>query len=379
MAEIKKIAMIPARMGSKRVKNKNIRLIQGKPMISYVIEAVKEAGCFDEIYVNSESDLIGRIAESMGVNFYKRDDKYASDTATNDEFVFDFISNIKSDFLIQILPTSPFITPQEIRNFTKKLIDQSPRCDTLISVKEEQISCVYKGEPINFKRKEKLPPSQEVTPVQVYATSLMGWETLAFKNRVGFFEAAYHGGFGTGKVEYFPIKGYSTIDIDNEEDFVLAEAVAKALKSEPKEPEYYNEKESIEADVPSILAKDGVELNDLFDCNNERVSIPEIITNKPKDKSWSKRLVDNENNSATLIHQMPSEGNRRHYHDNWNEWWYIVQGQWMWEIEGKEVVVKEGDFVYIEKGKWHQITAIGEYPAIRLAVSRADVNHIYQK
>ena len=45
--------MIPARAGSKRIKNKNIRELNGKPLIGYVIEACIEANCFDEIYVNS--------------------------------------------------------------------------------------------------------------------------------------------------------------------------------------------------------------------------------------------------------------------------------------------------------------------------------------
>ena len=57
----KTIAMIPARMGSKRVPKKNIRLLNGTPLISYIIRAAKESGCFDEIYVNSE----------LGVGAYK--------------------------------------------------------------------------------------------------------------------------------------------------------------------------------------------------------------------------------------------------------------------------------------------------------------------
>ena len=375
MGDKRKIAMIPARLGSKRVKQKNIRLIQGKPLICYVIEAAKESECFDEIYVNSESDIIGEIAVNSGVKWYQRSEKLASDTATNDDFALDFFENIDCDVLYQLLPSSPFITPEEIRGFVQKMEEND--IQTLISVKEEQISCLFKGKPINFNPYRILPPSQNVVPVQVYATALMAWERDSFFENHKKYGATYHG--GDGIVAFFPLKGYSTIDIDNEEDFQIAEIIAQSLGTKKKEPEYYTNEERIEVDVPSILAKDGVELNDLFDCNNEKVSIPEIISSKPNDKSWSKRLVDNENNSATLIHQLPSEGNRRHYHDNWNEWWYIIQGQWVWEIEGKETVVKEGDFVYIEKGKWHQITAVGDSPAIRLAVSRADVNHIYQK
>ena len=132
----------------------------------------------------------------------------------------------------------------------------------------------------------------------------------------------------------------------------------------------------IEADVPSILKRDGVEKNDLFNCNKEIVSVPEIIKENGK-SSRSHRLVNTENNSATLISQMPGEGNRRHYHPNWNEWWYIVGGEWEWEIEGEIKRVKKDDVVFIEKNRLHKITAVGDEPAIRLAVSREDVEHIY--
>ena len=63
----KTIAMIPVRLGSKRVKNKNLRLIDGKPLISYVLETTIKSNIFDEIYINSESDIFEPIAKKYGV------------------------------------------------------------------------------------------------------------------------------------------------------------------------------------------------------------------------------------------------------------------------------------------------------------------------
>ena len=93
---MKVIAMIPARLGSKRVKNKNLRLLGGKPLIAHVIETVKETNIFDEIYINSESDVFKQIADSYGINFYKRPSELSTDEATNDDFTLDFMENIKS-------------------------------------------------------------------------------------------------------------------------------------------------------------------------------------------------------------------------------------------------------------------------------------------
>ena len=90
-------------------------------------------------------------------------------------------------------------------------------------------------------------------------------------------------------------------------------------------------KKRIEADVPSILEKDGVINNDLFDVNQEVVNIDDILRFAPA-PSWSKRIIDSSSNSATLICQNPGEGNREHYHPDWNEWWYIIDGEWEWDI-----------------------------------------------
>lgn len=139
-----------------------------------------------------------------------------------------------------------------------------------------------------------------------------------------------------------------------------------------------NKNERSETFVPTILKNDGV-INNNFDNENQPITnIDDIIAQQDSSVSWSYRIVNTENNSSTLISQLPGEGNRLHYHPNWNEWWYIIKGEWKWEIEGIEFTIKKGEIVFIEKGKWHKITAAGNENAIRLAVSRADVPHIYK-
>jgi CMP-N-acetylneuraminic acid synthetase/quercetin dioxygenase-like cupin family protein len=374
---MKIIAMVPARMGSKRVKSKNLRLLDGKPLIEHVLGTLNRVKIFDEIYINSEDEVFSEIANKYGVNYYNRPDYLSSDEATNDEFTHEFLSNVDCDILIQVLPTSPFITMDEIVSFVDKMIND--KLDTLISVEHKQIACVYQKKPINFDNLKKNPPSQTMTPLMPYATALMGWKSSKFLENIANHGVAYHGGLG--KTDFFQLKGYSTIDIDNEEDFILAEAVSIALKSSKIIPQYYGEKnnERSEVDVPSILAKDGVMVNDLFDVNNEVVALSDILESMPKDVSWSKRVIDTASNSMTIICQMPGEGNRRHYHPDWNEWWYIVEGEWEWEIEGEYKKIVEGEIVFMKKNRKHKITASGTSRAIRMAVSRADVAHVYEE
>lgn len=372
------VVMIPARLGSQRIQRKNLRLLNGKPLIAYCIEAAKKSEVFDEIYINSEADIFGDIAEEYGVSFYKRPEKLSSNKAINDEFAFDFIKNTNAEILVQLLPTSPLITSDEIGEFVRHMLEGE--FDTLVSVENHQIACVYRGRPINFEVSEPHKSSQTMVPVQSYATVLMAWKYKSFIENMETHGCAYHG--GTSKTGYHVIKGLSTIDIDNEVDFELAEVALECRNNKRHlEKQYYipmkKHTEITETDVLSILKKDGVEENNFENENLPLISIPDIIQQQDNTRSWSRRIINTENNSATIIGQLPGEGNRLHYHPNWNEWWYILDGEWDWEIEGKTFKVRKGNVVFIEKNKLHCIKAVGNKLAIRLAVSKDLVPHIY--
>jgi CMP-N-acetylneuraminic acid synthetase len=232
------IAMIPARLGSQRVPKKNLRLLAGKPMISYVIETAIQSGVFDEVYVNTEADIIGEVGIKYGAKFYKRPEEFATNNSGNDDFAFDFIKNTDGDILVQILPTSPLLTTEEVKSFVEEMIEKD--YDTLISVIDHKIACIYDGKPVNFKLLEPHISSQLMTPVQSYATVLMGWKYESFKKSMEKFGFAYHG--SDSRIGYFPLKGLSEIDIDEEKDFQLAE-VALQYKNNTKtfKTEFYGD------------------------------------------------------------------------------------------------------------------------------------------
>tara|TARA_B110000008_G_C16950370_1_gene556138 strand:- start:1233 stop:2246 length:1014 start_codon:yes stop_codon:yes gene_type:complete len=330
----------------------------------------------DEVYVNSESTIFKGIAENSGAKFYQRPEKFSTDKATNDDFTLDFVNNIDCDLLFQFLPTSPFISTEEIDGFIQAMLDGN--FETMISVANVQIECIYEGKPINFDQSKKTPPSQELVPIKSYACSLMGWNVNRFKSNIEKYNAGYHG--GDGLIGFYNLYGYSTIDIDYEQDFELAEAVAKALDSPKVAPKYYEEAidEIADADRERILIHDGVNNNTLNEFNKEIAHVNEIIEKNGRDSSWSHTLINSPSTCSTLIAQTPGEGNRMHHHPDWDEWWFIIEGDWKWNIEGEDKRVTKGDIVFIERNKKHKITAIGEKIAIRLAVSRSDVDHVYE-
>lgn len=226
------VAMIPCRLGSQRVPKKNLRLLGGKTLSQWVAEACKASGVFDDIYINSESLVFEKMAKESDVKFYQRPKHLASNSATNDDFALDFIDNVKLDVLIQVNPTSPFITSEDIKNFVKTFFKE--KYQTLHTVKAEQIEGLFDGKPLNFNPMKQMPPSQELTPVLIFSSSIMGWDAAKFRENMKNFGCAVYG--GDGKIGYYILNGNSTLDIDNEFDFQLAEAIIDTKESKT---EYY--------------------------------------------------------------------------------------------------------------------------------------------
>ncbi|MFA6196770.1 MAG: acylneuraminate cytidylyltransferase family protein [Sulfurimonas sp.] len=127
---MKVLCTICARGGSKGVKNKNIRVINSKPLIAYTIEQAKESNLFEHIVVSTDSEAIADISKEYGAEiFFKRDERMASDTAGKLEVIRDaFIKseehyNEKFDYLIDLDATAPLRNVQDIINSFKQFLE----------------------------------------------------------------------------------------------------------------------------------------------------------------------------------------------------------------------------------------------------------------
>jgi len=132
------LCTICARGGSKGVKNKNIKLINGKPLIAYTIEQAKKSGLFEHIVISTDSDEIAKISQEYGAEvFFKRNLKMSSDTAGKLEVIKDaFVRseayyNEKFDCLIDLDATAPLRDVEDIINSFKQF--QKDNNDNLIT------------------------------------------------------------------------------------------------------------------------------------------------------------------------------------------------------------------------------------------------------
>jgi len=136
-----------------------------------------------------------------------------------------------------------------------------------------------------------------------------------------------------------------------------------------------------ENNVEKLLKKDGVSFADFTHANEPVVNISDLIFRNKFRKSWSRRLVNTVNGSAVIISQSPGEGNRQHWHPDYNEWWYIADGAYdlMVGITKRRVRIKKGDFVFMPAGMRHQMIAVGKKPAVRIGFSHSMATHLYER
>lgn len=229
---MKIIAMIPARLGSKRIPKKNLRLLKGKPLLQYAIETAIISGCFDEVWVNSESDLIGDLAISCGAKFHKRPIELSSDTATNQQFTEEFLQKHDCDYMVMVNSTSPLLSVETLKRFVNLIEDRV--YETVFSVIDEFAECFYMDTPLNFSLNKKVN-SQDLVPVKKIVWALTAWK------RSIFLEACNNNQCGTyaGKIGVFPIPKDESCDLDTPEDWVIAEGLLSAQNAKGEEAEYW--------------------------------------------------------------------------------------------------------------------------------------------
>ena len=218
------LAVIPARGGSKGIPKKNIRLMYGKPLISYSINNAKNSHYITDVFVTTDSDEIAEVAEEYGAEVIKRDESLSSDLVTLDPVIYhakncvEKIKNKKYDVVVTLQPTSPLLKVATLDNAIEYFIKGN--FDTVISVinkphlswgeKENKIVPLYKER----KNRQELPPQYFETGAFLIAKS----DAIKINTRIG------------ENVSVFEVPEEESIDIDDKNDWLLTENIMKRKK-----------------------------------------------------------------------------------------------------------------------------------------------------
>lgn len=224
---MKILYVIPARGGSKGIPHKNIKPLNGKPLIYYSIDIARQMTSDEHICVSTDDDEIIEVVENYGLKVpFKRPDYLATDTATTNDVLLHVINFYEKkgcfyDIVVLLQPTSPLRKISQVR---EAIALYSPDLDMIVSVKESHSASVICTENDN------------------------GFIELCFRNRGGrrqdlsqFYE--YNGSIyiinikrlkekgmrGFIKIKKYVMDEYSSVDIDIPLDWTITEIIIRDL------------------------------------------------------------------------------------------------------------------------------------------------------
>lgn len=227
----KYVAMIPARLGSKRIPKKNLRYLYDKPLVQYPIDLTVNTGLFESIWINTESEELGKFAVSKGIGFHKRPAELSGDNATNRDFTYEFLLNHECDYVIMVNTTSPLLEEETLRRFVE-YVDEND-FDVIMSVVSEKAETFCYGEPVNFDKVDKIN-SQLLEPIRKVVWAITAWKRSSF---IDMQERGISPVFN-GKMGLFDIPKDQCCDIDTEEDWRIAEGGIAARKMDKSNVKY---------------------------------------------------------------------------------------------------------------------------------------------
>lgn len=227
---MRKIAIITARGGSKRIPMKNIKEFCGKPILAYSIEAALQSGMFDRVMVSTDDREIARIAEQYGaeVPFY-RSEQTANDYATTNDVLLEVLEEFEKrgesyDLACCIYPTAPFVTAEKLKGAVDRLLKSD--ADTLIPVVAfsypPQRAMIVKEGRLVFEYPQYLDSrSQDLEPHYHDVGQFYVFRTGAFKENKKLM---------VGNILPLVVSELEVQDIDNQTDWEIAEMKYRLMK-----------------------------------------------------------------------------------------------------------------------------------------------------
>jgi len=214
-------AIVPMRHYSERVKGKNYRTFNGKPLFYYIIESLLYTPAITEVVIDTDSPKILEQCKSKfpTVTLLERPEHLKDGGTPMNDVLLNAVSQIDADFYLQTHSTNPLLRRETIQNAVKTLLDIYPRYDSLFGVTRWQTRLWDSlARPINHNhnillRTQDLPPIfEENSCIYLFRRQILEQK----HNRIG------------DRPYLFEIDPAEAHDIDEEIDFIVAEIIHKS-------------------------------------------------------------------------------------------------------------------------------------------------------
>jgi CMP-N-acetylneuraminic acid synthetase/regulator of RNase E activity RraA len=217
----KVVAIIPAKGSSERIKNKNIRLIDGEHLVVRAIRRAKDSHIFDEVWLDTDSEEIAALCNHLNCKVMMRDKKLASNKTDGNQLLLNEIKHIDADIYCQILCTSPFIKYTTIKNGIDQLNNTSNYDSVIFGRLDKFYEWDSNGNPSYDL--DNIPNSIDLEPkfVESMGAYIIKKDTaLKYKRRIG------------NNPLLIDLSPEEAIDVNYDEDLDLANKIATGQKEE---------------------------------------------------------------------------------------------------------------------------------------------------
>ena len=219
------IAFIPVRGGSKSIPLKNIKLLNGKPIVYWTSKSANDAKCVDKVVIATDSEEIKKVVLGFGfskVEVYDRNSENSTDSASTESVMLEYIKSVglnDDDKFILIQATSPMLKSEHIDGMYKKLLESD--AESIFSgVREKQFHWFIEGEnvrPVNYDYKNR-PRRQDFEGLiaengACYINSVSN--IMRDKCRI------------SEKIITYELPSYTAYEIDEPEDWLIVEELMK--------------------------------------------------------------------------------------------------------------------------------------------------------
>lgn len=254
---MKIVAVVPVKGTSERIENKNIKLLDGKPLFLHTIEKLLSCNFLDEVYLDTESDkIIDIVSDYKKLKIFKRDPSLANNKTDGHKLFYNEVKNIEADIYVQILCTSPFIKKETIKKGIEILKEKE--YDSVVLVKKDK-QYLWGDDFKPLYSTNKIPNSVDLpdTIIETMGMYIMKKEAV-LETQKRYNENVY-------LLEAEAVEG---IDVNYPEEFKLANYIAAGIREEERKL-FKNLAYSINSSILSDIADDlglntfigGLELN----------------------------------------------------------------------------------------------------------------------
>lgn len=210
---MKTVAFVPIRLNSQRVAGKNLRQLDGSPLMCHILKTLTEVEGIDEVYVFCSDEGI-RALLPEGVRLLLRDPSLDSDTTLGREIYDSFTARVEADLYILAHATSPFIRAATLADALGKV--RSGEYDSAFSAEKIQTFAWFEGRPLNYAL-DNIPRTQTIEPVYIETSAFFIFSRELWCGR----------GRRIGDRPYMAVVDrIEGLDIDYPEDFAMAEIIA---------------------------------------------------------------------------------------------------------------------------------------------------------